>query len=205
MSIVVCDDHEMFLQALVDALEMQGHQVVASTSDPNAVPSLVHTLGPRAVLLDVQLPGACGIDLARLLREQACDTSIILMTGGTDDRVLAAYEAGVVDGLVCKGVGLTSLDAAIHRVLRGGRVMVGWPTPSRRASAPSPLEMLTQREREVLVLIADGASTSMMASRLGVSVNTVRTHVASVLQKLGVHERTKAARVALEMGLAAAN
>jgi DNA-binding NarL/FixJ family response regulator len=203
VSIVACDDHAMFLGALVDALQLQGHVVAAFTSDPGDVPRLVQEHRPRLVLLDVQLPGASGIEVAETLRARAVDSLIIILTGGTDQRVLAAYDAGVVDGIVCKGAGVHMLDTAIRRVLAGERVLVGWPTVTRRVSHTSPLDELTDREREVLLLMADGASTSAMATTMGVSVNTVRTHVANVLQKLGVHQRSKAAHVALELGLAA--
>lgn len=202
MGLVVCDDHEMFLRALVDALDAVGHEVVASTADPEQLPALVERHRPRLVLLDVSLPGSDGVELAHRLRERHAGTAIVLLTGSTEQRVRQAYDGGGVDGLVSKAAGLRALDAALRRVLLGERVVVGWTShagPPRRTA----LDELTDREREVLMLLADGVSTVAMAEGLGVSVNTVRSHVRSVLQKLGVHHRGKAAHAAVELGLAA--
>ncbi|HEX5560732.1 MAG TPA: response regulator transcription factor [Nocardioidaceae bacterium] len=202
MSLVVCDDHEMFLRALVEALDAVGHRVLASTADPEELPVLVARHRPRLVLLDVSIPGSDGIELAHRLRDRHAGTAIVLLTGNTEERVRQAYDAGGVDGLVSKAAGLRALDTALQRVLAGERVVVGWTShagPPRRTA----LDQLTDRERQVLMLLADGASTAAMAERLGVSVNTVRSHVRNVLQKLGVHHRGKAAHAAVELGLAA--
>ncbi|MEP7091985.1 MAG: response regulator transcription factor [Nocardioidaceae bacterium] len=193
MSILVCDDHEMFLSALVETLEAHGHDVVAATSDPAEVPRLVERLRPDLVLLDVQLPGISGIDLARQVRSLLPQAAVVLLTGSTEEPVRSAYDTRLVDGLVCKSSGVRVLESAIEQVLAG----------DTRPARTTPLDLLTQREREVLRLMADGATTAEMATLMGVSVNTVRTHVRNVLQKLGVRQRAKAAHAAVELGLAA--
>lgn len=203
MSLLVCDDHRMFLDALVDALRAHGHHVAAASADPSRVPDLAEHHRPAVAVLDVQLPGTTGIELAARVRERSPATSVLLLTGSNDALVRHAYDSGVVDGLVDKCTGMPALEAAIRRLIDGERPVVGrvaeaLPQPRRR---PTPLDLLTEREREVLMLITDGASTAAMADHLGVSVNTVRTHVRSVLQKLGVHHRTKAAHAAVELGL----
>ncbi len=201
MSLLVCDDHTMFLSALVEALQAQGHEVAAFTSEPTEIPALVELHRPSLVLLDVHMPGLSGIDLARRLREQGPRTAIVLLTASDEDWVRAAYDSRAVDGLVRKDGGLQALDATLRRVLAGDRCTSGWPlrtSPTRRSS---PADLLTDREREVLRMLADGVSTPAMADRLGVSVHTVRSHVRNVLLKLGVHHRTKAAYVARELGL----
>ncbi|MDX6301610.1 MAG: two-component system, NarL family, nitrate/nitrite response regulator NarL [Nocardioidaceae bacterium] len=204
MSLVLCDDHAMFLDSLADALHARGHRVAALTSDPEELPGLVRLHQPTVVLLDVHLPSSCGVTLARQLREDHPGTLIVLLTGSTEAFVRAAYDDGTVDGLVNKGTALRNLDAALARVLAGERVLVGWPAAVGPVRRTTDLDLLTERERQVLELITDGVPTAMMAQRLGVSVNTVRTHVRSVLHKLGVHQRTKAARAAVELGLLAA-
>lgn len=204
MSLVACDDHDMFLGALVDALRATGHEVAAFTPDPAEVTVLVRRHRPALVLLDVQLPGISGVEVARQLRADDPRTRILLLTGSTDDRVRAVYDSGAVDGLVNKGSGLHVLDGAVRRVLGGERVLAGWPASIRTARRTSTLDALTDREREVLTLLVDGASTAAMADALGVSANTVRTHVRNVFLKLGVHHRTMAAHAAFEQGLAAA-
>jgi len=204
MSIVICDDHEMFLAALVDALVDRGHEVAAATSDPRALPDLVHRHRPDLVLLDVNLVDACGLEVADALRERCGGVPVVLLTASTEPRVRHAYDARMVAGLVSKSSGIRALDAAIVAAVAGERVLVGWPAAPATPSDASPLSSLTSREREVLLLMVNGVSTVAMAQRLGVSVNTVRTHVRNVLRKLGVRHRTKAAHAALELGLAAA-
>jgi DNA-binding NarL/FixJ family response regulator len=201
MSLVLCDDHAMFLDSLADALRAQGHRIAALTSDPEELPGLVRLHRPTVVLLDVNLPGSCGVALARQIREDAPGTLIVLLTGSTEAFVRAAYDDGTVDGLVNKGTALRNLDSALARVVAGERVLVGWPAAVAPLRRTTDLDLLTDREREVLELITDGVPTAVMAQRLGVSVNTVRTHVRSVLHKLGVHQRAKAARAAVELGL----
>jgi DNA-binding NarL/FixJ family response regulator len=204
MSILVCDDHQMFLSALVEALESQGHEVAAYTPDPNRILELAELHHPALVLLDVHMPGMTGIELARRLREHDPRIAILLLTASTEDWVRAAFDARAVDGLVRKQSGLQALDAAIRRVLAGERTAVDWPLRTRPTTrTASPLDDLTARERQVLSMLTEGASTTAMAERLCVSTNTVRSHVRSVLLKLGVHHRTKAAHAARELGLTA--
>ena len=153
MSILVCDDHQMFLSALVEALESQGHEVAAYTPDPNRILELAALHHPALVLLDVQMPGMTGIELARRLREQDPRIAILLLTASTEDWVRAAFDARAVDGLVRKQSGLQALDAAIRRVLAGERTAVDWPLPdppdrahrvpagrADRPRAPGPLD-----------------------------------------------------------------
>ena len=201
--IVVCDDHAMFLWALVECLETVGHHVAAATADADELSTLVQTHRPALVLLDVSMPGRGGIDLARTVRESLPGAAIVLLTGSSDPSVRTVYDARLVDGLVSKGCGLRALDGALRRVLAGERVLVGWTVEVERPRRTA-LDLLTDRERQVLTLMTDGVSTTTMAETLGVSVNTVRTHVGNVLQKLGVHDRAKAAQAARELGLAAA-
>jgi len=204
VSLVLCDDHAMFLDSLADALQAHGHRVAASTSDPEQLPGLVRRHEPTIVLLDVHLPGSCGVTLARQLHEEHPDTHLVLLTGSTEAFVRAAYDDGTVDGVVNKGTAVRNLDSALARVVAGERVLVGWPVAVGPVRRTTDLDLLTEREREVLELITDGVPTAAMALRLGVSVNTVRTHVRSVMHKLGVHQRAKAARAAVDLGLVAA-
>lgn len=201
MRLVICDDHDMFLEALAEALTALGHTLVATTSDPFEVPGLVGQHLPDLVLLDVQLPGTTGVQVARELRRRRKDTPVVLLTGARDEWIRRAFETGLVDGLVSKESGIAALDVALRRVLAGERTITGWRQTATRSVRRTALDLLTDREREVLTLMADGSSTAAMATSLGVSENTVRTHVRSVLHKLGVHGRARAANTAFELGL----
>jgi DNA-binding NarL/FixJ family response regulator len=192
----------MFLDALATALRLRGHDVTATTQDPAVALEIVGREHPDVLVLDVEFTEASGVDTATTVRQTDSGTAILLLTGAAADDVWSAFDDQRVDGVVNKLCSIDTIDAAISRVQAGERVVEGWrrhrvpPSRSDRLVAT-----LTVRELEVLHLIVQGASTSVMAVNLGVSGNTIRTHVQSVLRKLDVHGRGKAARVAVDMGL----
>lgn len=196
MSLLLCDHHVMFLRTLAEALEERDHVIVGATSDPTDVPALVDDLLPDILLTDVDFPQVSGLEIARQVRRRRPSTAIVLLSGSNAPEVRSAFDNKLVDGLVSKCGGIAALETALATVRGGERALVGWcPTPTKRRR--TPLDLLTPREREVLALLTDGSSTGDIADRLGVSVNTVRTHVRSVLHKLGVHHRTMAIQAAL--------
>ncbi len=196
MTVVLCDDHAMFLEALQWALEARGQKVLATVDDPAEVLAVVQRERPEVCVLDVSFRTSSGLEAAAMLREAVPDIPIMLLTGSGEGDVWAALDSGLVDGVVNKTCPIEVIDAAIARVAAGESVVEGLRrTVPRRQSAP--MDLLTQREREVLDMIVDGLDTGGMAGSLGVSENTVRTHVQGVLGKLGVHRRTKAVQIAL--------
>ena len=92
MRLVICDDHDMFLEALAEALTALGHTLVATTSDPFELPGLVGQHLPDLVLLDVQLPGTTGIQVARELRRRRKDTPVVLLTASREEWIRRAFE-----------------------------------------------------------------------------------------------------------------
>jgi DNA-binding NarL/FixJ family response regulator len=202
MSLVLCDDHGMFLDALSMALTARGHRVLATSHDPDEVVRLVRETRPRGCVLDVSFGGRPRIEAAGAVRAVRPETAVLLLTGADTPDVWGAFQDRLVDGVVSKGCDVEVLDRSIRRVLDGERVLEGWSRiPDPPARTDDGIEELTDREREILRLIVKGVSTQMMADSLGVSSNTVRTHVQNVLRKLRVHHRSKAARYAVESGL----
>lgn len=202
MSLVLCDDHDLFRDALAAALTSLGHRVLASTADPEKLPGLVALSHPRACLVDVSFQGSPRLDAAAAVRDSHPGTVVLLLTGDAPPPVWQAFDDHVVDGVISKTCDVTMLDAAIRRGLAGERIVEGWPGYQERdLTDDSGFEPLTDREHEILRLIVEGVSTQMMAATLGLSSNTVRTHVQHVLRKLQVHHRSKAARCALDLGL----
>ncbi len=201
MSLVLCDDHDLFRDALAGALTRLGHEVVDSVAAPEDLVPRVTLYRPRACLLDVSFHGHERLDLAERVRAARPETRVLLLTGTATPAVWEAYDGHLVDGVLSKTIDVATLDAAIRRGLDGARVVEGWRTRPMDQHDDPLVEPLTTREREILRLIVQGVSTEMMATTLGVSSNTVRTHVQHVLRKLGVHHRGKAARRALERGL----
>jgi DNA-binding NarL/FixJ family response regulator len=198
MSLVLCDNG-MFVEALASALAARDHRVLATCEEPERLVDLVSAFHPDAVVLDVgcELP-----PLAAAIRREAPGTAVVLLSAQVTPAGWDAYDARLVDGLVSKSHDIDALDRALSTILDGERLVAGFNRPRaagpRRPPGPEPL---TAREREVLRLIVDGIATEAMADRLGVSANTVRTHVQSVLRKLRVHHRSRAAYLAVQLGL----
>ncbi len=203
MRLALCDDHGMFLDALATALTHLGHEIVSSSECLDDVEAQTTAYQPDVCLLDVGFSERSGVDVAPRIRERSPQVRLLLLTGMADDKVWHVYDAGEVDGVVNKVCDIAVLNKAITRVAAGGRVVEGFTRPiSRRIDAPRS-DGLTSREREVLWLLTKGISTENMAAKLGVSTNTVRTHVQNVLHKLGVNGRSKAVHLAMHMDLPA--
>jgi DNA-binding NarL/FixJ family response regulator len=149
---------------------------------------MVERRRPDAVLLEASYGGASRLDAVAGVRVRHPSTTVVLVTGAAPQAVWRAYDAQDVDAVVSKSCSFEAVESAVIAALQGRRSVTGFrrPVPTER---PRPLEVLTAREREVLDLLVKGLSTSLIASRLGVSSNTVRTHVAGVLRKMGARDR----------------
>lgn len=203
MRLVICDDHGLFLDALVMVLTRLGHEVVASSECLDEAVNLAAANHPDVCLLDVNFGGTTRLDAMARIKRHEPRTGVLLLTGMASEEVWTAYDAGEVDGVLNKVCGIPVLERAIRAVASGERVVEGFarrPSPPVLHPQPRP-DRLTEREREVLRLLSRGVSTEQMANQLGVSVNTIRTHVQNVLHKLGVNGRGKAVHLAMNMDL----
>ena len=205
--VFLADDHPVVRQGLRTFLESRpGIEVVGEAGDGDAVVTEVERLHPDVVLMDLVMPGGGGIPAIRRIRDRAPDTRVVVLTSfASDDQVIPAVQAGAA-GYLLKDVEPSGLEAAIRLVHDGealldpqiaGRVMeqVAHPAPG------GDLASLTPREREVLELLGRGLSNRELADTLVVSEKTVKTHVSNILMKLGVHDRTQAALLAVRAGL----
>jgi DNA-binding NarL/FixJ family response regulator len=157
------------------------------------------------VVLDYRLPGDDGISVATKIREAAPDIALVMLTGHGDDAVLRAAVGAGCAGFVTKDEAVVNLVDAIYAV-RDGAAAIGADRVARLAMPPNRGEQrgptaLTAREREVLRLLSDGASTRRIAERLFISVNTARNHVQRVIRKLDAHSRLEAVANARRAGL----
>jgi len=199
MRIAVCDDHVMFADALADALQRLGHVVVGTAVTLDQVADLVTRERPEICVLDLWFDGRPSLSVACRLREEQPEVRVVLLTADSAPEAGAALDCGVIQAIVGKHWSLALIDQTLARVAAGRHVRRLVPL---RAEGTEPVPApLTGREQEVLALLATGASTTEMRQRLEVSEHTVRTHVRSLLSKLGVHSRIEALRVAHDRGL----
>jgi two-component system nitrate/nitrite response regulator NarL len=195
--IVVCDDHRLLLEALSRGLVLKGFTVVAATSSPDKAVAAVKRYRPDILLIDLGFPDGDGLEAAREVMRNSPETRVVILTASEDEAaVLEADKLGVA-GFVGKDERLDGIIAALQRAAEGkGRVDKALLERTRRGVQPagrrSPIDKLTTQERVVLGCLADGLSTSEIVARLGISHTTVRSHIQSVLSKLGVHSRLQA-------------
>ena len=203
MRLVLCEGSRMFLEVVSAALVRTGHQICAATQDASQVAGLVAALRPDVCVLDA-LPDGGGLAAAAVVRRQSPATRILLMAPEVTADAWRAYVTGVVDGVVNTGCELVLLARCVDQVAAGQRVIEGWSGwPSASARPDGAPARLTGREVDVLRLMAGGASTRAMARTLGVSENTVRTHVQNLLHKTGTRRRGQAVSLALARRLIA--
>ena len=204
-SLVVGDDHAVFLDALATVLAQQDHAITIAGTVSETVAAVTATR-PDMCLIDRHFAGEDSIEAIGPMIAASPDTKVLVLSADPDtDGIMAALSAGA-SGYLHKTRGVTALTAAIGRVLRGEVVVDvpragGRPRPPGHDDAHRLAAHLTDRERECLALLVEGLDTAAIARKLTVSRTTVRTHVQSVLTKLGVHSRLEAASFAVRYHL----
>jgi two-component system, NarL family, nitrate/nitrite response regulator NarL len=203
--LVIGDDHSVFLDAMSAVLIQRGYQVTVARSVRDTIES-VRRKQPDVCLIDRHFAGDSGITAIGPMLAASGRTKILVLSADPDtEGIRQALQAGA-SGYLHKTRGVAALTRAIDRVQRG-EVVVDVPKPrparerARSDDARRLAAFLTARERECLNLLVEGLDTSGIATKLGVSAATVRTHVQSVLTKLGVHSRLEAASYAVRFGL----
>jgi DNA-binding NarL/FixJ family response regulator len=196
--IVVADDHPAMLAAVAGVLELQGFQVVARVADGRAAVAAITAERPDVAVLDVRMPHLTGVEVARAVPE----TRVVLYTGfGEPDLLAEAFNAGV-RGFVLKEAPVDDLVRAIERVAEGGTYLDPVLAGAILGTATeADLPALTPREREVLTLLADGLANETVGAQLGISAETVRTHLRKAMAKLEADTRTQAVAPALRQAL----
>jgi two-component system, NarL family, nitrate/nitrite response regulator NarL len=203
--LVIGDDHSVFLDAMSAVLVQRGYQVTVARSVRDTIES-VRREQPDVCLIDRHFDGDSGITAISPMLAASGRTKILVLSADPDtEGIREALQAGA-SGYLHKTRGVSALTRAIDRVQRGEVVVdVPQPRPAREQAPPDDAHrlaaFLTARERECLHLLVEGLDTSGIAAKLGVSAATVRTHVQSVLTKLGVHSRLEAASYAVRYGL----
>jgi NarL family two-component system response regulator LiaR len=205
--VLVVDDHAVVREGLRAFLELQeGIEVVAEAGDGREAVETAARLRPDVILMDLVMPRLDGVGAMRELRESVPETRVIVLTSFLDDdKLLPAVRAGAA-GYLLKNARPEELVRAV-RAAHAGEALLDPVVAARLVETlaadgdEEPLDRLTPREREVLVLIGRGFPNKLIARELGLAEKTVKTHVGHVLAKLGVTDRTQAAVAAVRAGL----
>jgi DNA-binding NarL/FixJ family response regulator len=206
--VVLVDDHALFRGGLRELLEQQGVEVVGEASDEPTAVAVVRDAAPDVVLMDVNMPGSSGIEATMQIRAVAPTAQVIMLTVSPDEQdVQESIYAGacgyllkdspvekILEAIRAAAAGESHLSPRIAaKILKHVRTNPGRPTVPEEARAE-----LTEREREVLGLMAEGKENPQIAEDLFISVQTVKNHVSNILAKLEVENRVQAAVQAVQ-------
>jgi RNA polymerase sigma factor (sigma-70 family) len=211
LRVVIADDHTVVRQGIRGVLEdVEGLRVVGEAGDGEEALALVRELDPDVVVLDVNMPGRSGLEVAGELRDEGAATRVLILSMHDDpEYVLQAVRAGA-DGYVLKDVAPSELRDAVRAVHEGReyfaaqvtqQLSVGLRREIEEEQLRTRLEALTRREREVLLLVANGLTNREIGERLEISPRTVETHRERVMSKLRIHTVAGLTRFVVEHGL----
>jgi DNA-binding NarL/FixJ family response regulator len=211
VSVCLVDDQTLVRQGIRSLLELSDDiRIVGEAADGAQALELIPQTKPDVVLLDMRMPGMSGLDvLTALAAKGEVPPTIILTTFDDDQLVLAGLKAGA-RGYLLKDVSLEQLVDAVKAVASGGslvqpvvtqRLLAGLERMQNDFTSLDRPDPLTERETEILRLMAGGYSNKEIANSLGVAEGTVKNHVSNILSKLGVRDRTRAVLKAFEIGI----
>jgi DNA-binding NarL/FixJ family response regulator len=204
--VLIVDDHEVLSSSLAMVLDSEPDlQTVGRAGTLADARRAVVETAPDVVLLDHQLPDGDGVASIEELRALGDNLAFVVLTASTSDSVLLAAVHAGASGFVSKTRGVSEVTAAVRAAAAGEAVispeLLMRLLPRFRGQPAEPSLKLTEREQEVLTLLADGLSNAAISQRLVVSVHTVRNHVANLANKLGAHSRLEVLSIAMRKGL----
>lgn len=205
MRLLIADDHTMVREGLCRAMQQAGFDVVAQARDGEEAVQLAEIHKPDVVLMDLSMPVVSGIAATKRVRKSLPSTAILVLSMLSDETAVTSALGAGADGYLVKDCTTAELVDAVRQVGAGEQVVS--PAAAENLPEPSPavrreqLVAITRREEELLRMMATGVSISEAASRLYISVKTVKNHLSSIYEKLDCHDRAQAVLKALRMGI----
>jgi DNA-binding NarL/FixJ family response regulator len=208
IKVLAVDDHRLVREGLINLLRIHPDiEVVGEACDGDVAVAKARSLDPDVILMDISMPGMNGITATKLIKKEMPRIKIIMLTMlDQEGYVYEAVKSGAT-GYLLKNTGLEDLVKAIKEVLKGGATLHAEAQAQLlkeyvfMARKNQDTYGLSDREIEVLQLLADGMSNKEIAGNLFISTQTVKTHIAHIFDKLGVSDRTEAVAAALRRGL----
>lgn len=206
--VLIADDHAILREGLKALLALADDiEVVGEAADGQEAIDRARTLRPDLVLMDVAMPGLGGLEATLAIKREHPDVKILVLTQYADAEYVRRFLQAGVSGYVLKKSAGADLASSIRAAARGGLVldpevaMEAVRPPSAEGGAPRPYDALTDREKQVLKLVAEGKSNKDVASILGISVKTAMTHRENLMEKLDLHSRTELIHFAIREGV----
>jgi two-component system, NarL family, nitrate/nitrite response regulator NarL len=197
ITVVIADDHPPIIDCLSRHLASAGFSIVGTAQDGEAALAVIEQMHPLVCVADVKMPRIDGLELARRATASAPDTAVLLYSGVSDKGLVSdALDAGA-HGFALKDAPLDDLSRAVDTVAAGGLYVDPVLAAALAIRRTDERKALSEREREVLRLLADGGSYAEIGSALFLSPDTVRAHAQRAMTKLGARTRTQAVAVAL--------
>ena len=212
MRVLLVDDHALFRKGLASLIgPLEDMEVVGEAGDGREALERARELMPDLILMDIQMPGWDGLKATRLIKEEMPYVKIVMLTVSDDDKDLFEAIKQGAQGYLLKNIEPEELFEMLRGVYRGEAPISGLTAArildefarlaEKETWVPSPGESLTPREREVLQLVAQGATNKEIASQLFIAENTVKNHLRNILAKLHLQNRAQATAYALREGL----
>ena len=213
MRVLLADDHALFRAGIASLLKAWGMDVVGQAGDGIEAIELARRLRPELVLMDVGMSPCNGLEATRVIKTELPDVKVIIVTVSDDDQDLFEAVKSGAEGYLLKGMSEEELGSTLEKISAGepalspglaAKILDEFARMAREGTGKSagPEGGLTEREREVLRLVADGATNREIGSQLYISENTVSFHMKNILAKLHLKNRAQAAAFAIRSGLA---
>ncbi len=211
IKVVVADDHAIVREGVRMILAKEPDiEVVGEAGDGQEALDLVTKVRPHVVIMDISMPGMGGIEATERLRERHSDTHVLALTMHEDESYVFQLLRAGASGYVLKRAAAADLVQAVRASAKGEAFL--YPSVARKVvedylrrvekgEERERYDGLTTREKEILTHIAEGSSNQQIAEKLYISIKTVQTHRAHILEKLGLHDRTELVRYAIRKGL----
>lgn len=205
-TVLVADDHPVYREGVARAVRgCDGLELVGEAADGAQALAAIRRLAPAVAVLDLNMPGRDGLDIVRALRDEPSSTRVIILSAEHDEDVIFDLVSAGAAGYLSKSVTRSEICSSITAVGRGeavfgSRAQSGLANAIRNRSVPLAV-VLTPREKEMLEYIAAGHSAPSIGAQVHLSPATVKTHLGTLYQKLGVSDRAAAVAVAMRLGL----